>query len=231
MGQPNKDKSVSSSTELIIFDCDGVLVDSEIIFNQVMAEDLSEHGLKLDLAQCMALFVGGSMESVHSAVEAKGIKLPSDWIENLYTKVLERLEQGVDPVAGVSDVLKQLASLGMPFCVASNGPIQKMELTLGKTGLLSYFENAMFSAYNINAWKPDPELFLHAAKHFSVAPENCLVVEDSNSGTLAAKRAGMPCLGYAPDGHNEALAANNARCFSDMKDLIGLVGLNEVEHE
>ncbi len=219
-----------SSTELIIFDCDGVLVDSEIIFNQVMAEDLGEHGLKLDVNQCMALFVGGSMESVQSAVEAKGITLPGDWIENLYAKVLERLEQGVDPVVGVPEVLKQLSSLGMPFCVASNGPINKMELTLGKTGLLSYFKDTMFSAYDINSWKPEPELFLHAAAHFSAAPENCIVIEDSENGTLAAKRAGMPCLGYAPEGHNEALAANDAQCFSDMNELIGLVGLDKVGH-
>lgn len=224
-------RTMRGSTELIIFDCDGVLVDSEIIFNQVMAEDLSEHGLLLDVKQCMALFVGGSMESVQSAVEAKGIKLPSDWIENLYTKVLERLEQGVDPVVGIPEVLQQLSSLGMPFCVASNGPIHKMELTLGKTGILSYFENRMFSAYDINSWKPDPELFLHAAKQFSVAPEKCIVVEDSENGTLAAKRAGMPCLGYAPEGHNEALVANNAQCFSDMSELIGLIGLGQVEHE
>jgi len=218
---------VSRSTELIIFDCDGVLVDSEIIFNQVMAQDLSEHGLKLNLQQCMALFVGGSMESVKSAVEARGIPLPGDWIENLYDKVLKRLEEGVDPVAGIPESLEQLSMHGMPFCVASNGPIHKMELTLGKTGLLPYFENAMFSAYDINSWKPDPELFLHAAQKFSTAPGNCIVIEDSDNGTLAAKRAGMPCLGYAPEGHNEVLAANNAQCFSDMKELIGLIGFGE----
>jgi len=192
-----------------------------------MAEDLSEHGLKLNLKQCMALFVGGSMESVQSEVEAKGIKLPGDWIENLYTKVFQRLEDGVDPVAGIPEVLQQLTALDIPFCVASNGPIHKMELTLGKTGLLPYFENAMFSAYDINSWKPEPELFLHAARQFSTAPENCIVIEDSNNGTLAAKRAGMPCLGYAPEGHNDVLAANNAQCFSDMKELIGLIGFGE----
>jgi len=186
---------MSTPTELIIFDCDGVLVDSEIIFNQVMVEDLNEHGLDLNLKQSMALFVGGSMESVQSAVEAKGIKLPSDWIEKLYTKVLKRLEQGVDPVAGVPEVLKRLSV-----------------------------------AYDINFWKPDPALFLHAAQQFSIAPENCIVIEDSDNGTLAAKRAGMPCLGYAPEGHCETLAANDAQCFSDMSELVGLLGLGDAEH-
>jgi len=217
---------MSNSTQLIIFDCDGVLVDSEIIFNEVLVKLLAEYGWELDLKQSMAIFVGGSMEGVQSAVEAHGINLPEGWIDNLYARVIKRLEKGVDPVAGIPDVLQQLSEHGMPFCVASNGPIHKMELTLGKTGLLPYFQNSMFSAYDINHWKPDPELFLHAAKHFSVAPEHCIVVEDSSTGTLAAKRAGMSCFGYAPEGHNEELAANNAQCFSDMRDLVGLIGID-----
>lgn len=218
---------MNSSPELIIFDCDGVLVDSEVIFNQVMADDLGEHGLKLDVKQCMALFAGGDMASIQSAIEARGIRLPSSWIQGIYDKVLKRLEQGVDPVAGIQEVLKQLNTLNMPFCVASNGPIHKMELTLGKTGLLSYFENAMFSAYDINVWKPEPELFLHAAQQFSATPAHCIVIEDSAAGTLAAKKAGMPCLGYSPDGNDEVLEANNAQCFSNMSELVGLIGIGE----
>jgi len=166
------------------------------------------------------------MEGVQSAVEDAGINLPEGWIDTLYARVMTRLEQGVDPIPGIPDVLKQLSSHGMPFCVASNGPIHKMELTLGKTGLLKYFDKTLFSAYEINAWKPEPTLFLHAARQFSVAPQNCLVIEDSVTGTLAAKRAGMPCLGYAPDGHNAELAANNAQCFSNMNELVGLIGLD-----
>jgi len=216
---------VTNSTQLIIFDCDGVLVDSEILFNEVLLGLLVEHGWELDLKQSMALFVGGSMDGVQSAVEASGISLPEGWIDTLYARVLTRLEKGVDAVAGIAEVLEQLSALKMPFCVASNGPIHKMELTLGKTGLRPYFNNAMFSAYEINTWKPAPELFLHAAKQFSVAPEHCTVIEDSATGTLAAKRAGMPCLGYAPDGHDEALAANDAQCFTSMHELIDLLDL------
>jgi len=100
-----------------------------------------------------------------------------------------------------------------------------MELTLGKTNLLPHFKNAMFSAYEINFWKPEPDLFLHAARQFSVAPENCLVIEDSGAGTLAAKSAGMRCLGYAPDGHDERLAINGATCFSSMHEVVELIGI------
>jgi len=217
---------MANSTQLIIFDCDGVLVDSEILFNEVLVELLSEHGWEMDLKQSMAIFVGGSMEGVQSSVEASGIKLPEGWIDDLYARVLARLEQGVDPVSGIHDVLSRLSEIKMPFCVASNGPIHKMELTLGKTGLMPFFEGAMFSAYEIDRWKPDPELFLHAARQFSVLPENCIVIEDSSTGTLAAKRAGMPCFGYAPDGHDEALVANNAQCFTHMNELVNLIGLD-----
>ena len=216
---------MNNSVELIIFDCDGVLVDSEIIFNQVLIEDLSERGLHLDLKQAMELFVGGSMESVQNVIRAKGINLSSDWIEQLYAKVLKRLEQGVDPVPGILDLVEHLSTNAVPFCVASNGPIHKMKLTLGKTGLLPYFDNAMFSAYDIDIWKPEPALFLHAAQQFSMAPENCIVIEDTSTGTLAAKRAGMRCFGYAPDGQTEVLEANDAHCFSHMNELPELLGI------
>lgn len=216
---------MDKTPELIIFDCDGVLVDSERIFYQVMVDDLREYGFELDLQHSMAAFAGGSIQGVVSIAQASGIHLPENWVNNLYDKVLERLKQGVDAVEGIPELVAQLTSSGMPFCVASNGPKHKMELTLGHTGLLPYFENTLFSAYDIDSWKPEPELFLHAAKHFSVIPENCIVIEDSDTGTLAAKRAGMPCLGYAPEGHDEKLANNGARCFTTMDEVIGLIGL------
>lgn len=211
--------------ELIIFDCDGVLVDSEVIFNQVLSEDLSERGLKLTLAQTMALFVGGSMESVEAQVLSRGITLPIEWIEGIYAKVLARLEQGVDPIVGIPELLAYLAKTDVPFCVASNGPVHKMNITLGQTDMLKYFQNSMFSAYDINSWKPEPGLFLHAAKHFSVEPKHCVVIEDSGTGTLAAKNAGMPCIGYAPDGPDAKLEVNGAQCFSSMNEVVELLGL------
>lgn len=211
--------------ELIIFDCDGVLVDSEIIFNQVLSEDLFERGLKLNVEQTMALFVGGSMESVEAKITGLGIALPDSWIEGIYAKVLARLEQGVEPIAGIPELLAYLAKTDIPFCVASNGPVHKMNLTLGQNDLLKYFESGLFSAYEINSWKPEPGLFLHAAKQFSVEPQNCVVIEDTGTGTLAAKNAGMPCLGYAPDGPDAKLEVNGAKCFTNMNDVVGLLGL------
>lgn len=211
--------------ELIIFDCDGVLVDSEIIFNDVLREDLNTHGLVLNAKESMALFVGGSMESVQAVLMERGVQLPENWIEQVYSKVDARLRQGVDVVAGIPELLKLLAHNKYPFCVASNGPVHKMHNTLGQNDLLPHFENALFSAYEINSWKPEPELFLHAADQFAVEPANCLVIEDSINGTQAAKNAGMPCLAYTPEGPNEALAETGATCFGLMSDIPVLLGI------
>lgn len=217
---------MNNAPELIIFDCDGVLVDSETIFNQVLVEDLGTRGFEITLKESMAHFVGGTMEGVQNVVKERGIDLPSDWIELLYEKGLARLNDGVDVIAGVPQLLEQLTELGLPFCVASNGPMHKMHLTLGQNDLLTRFDNALFSAYEINSWKPEPDLFLHAASQFSIAAERCVVIEDSSTGTLAAKNARMPCLGYSPEGPSVALEANGAKCFSHMDDVIGLLGLN-----
>lgn len=211
--------------ELIIFDCDGVLVDSEIIFNEVLSEDLAERGLLLSIEQTMALFIGGSMENVEAQVASRGVKLPGNWIEGVYSKVLARLEDGVDPVAGIQELLGYLTETNVPFCVASNGPVHKMKVTLGQNDMLKFFENGMFSAYDIKSWKPEPGLFLHAAQQFSVEPQNCVVIEDSGTGTLAAQNAGMPCLGYAPEGPDAKLEANGAKCFSNMNEVVGLLRL------
>lgn len=218
-------KAVIKTPKLIIFDCDGVLVDSEVIFNEVLRDDLTGYGMELTVKESMDLFVGGSMESVQAAVATRGIELPKDWVDLLYEKVQTRLGAGVDAVAGIPELLKLLTEKAIPFCVASNGPIKKMNLTLGQNDLLHYFEKGLFSAYELDSWKPEPTLFLHAAKQFKVAPSDCLVIEDSLNGTLAAKNAKMPCLAYAPEGHNEKLAATGATCFTNMTEIPTLIGL------
>jgi len=213
------------AAELIIFDCDGVLVDSEVIFNQVLVEDLAARGHAMSVEESMRLFVGGSMESVKDAMRNRGLDLAEDWIELIYAKVKARLEEHVEPIPGVKTLVQKLTQANMAYCVASNGPVDKMHITLGKTGLLPYFEKAIFSAYEINHWKPDPALFLHAAQHFSVKPEKCVVIEDSQQGVLAAHRAQMPCLAFAPHGYDAALEKYGAKCFESMDDVFTMLSL------
>ena len=125
-------------------------------------------------------------------------------------------EARLRPVEGVEALLE---SLELPYCVASNGPREKMEVTLGTTGLLPYFQTRIVTAYEVGCWKPDPGLFLHAARMLGAAPENCIVVEDSTLGVRAGVAAGMTVFGYAPAGGSE-LAEAGARPLAHMADLL-----------
>lgn len=211
--------------ELVIFDCDGVLVDSETVSNEVLARNLTRHGLEMTTAECMSHFVGGTMKSVGEKASDWGADLPADWIDQIYGEIYARLRQGVPAIAGVVNVLDRIDRAGIPFCVASNGSEEKMSITLGHTGLLSRFETAMFSAHTLGVAKPDPGLYLHAANTFGISPEFCAVIEDSLSGVTAARRAGMKCYGYSAHDDGAGLAEEGAEVFHDMAELAGLLGI------
>lgn len=210
--------------KLVIFDCDGVLVDTEVVFNQTLIEDLAEHGLNLTLTECMALFVGGTISSVKGEAEKLGAELPESWVGDFYVKAYNRLRETAEPIAGIKQVLDHLDKVGMPYCVASNGRVEKMEITLGRAGMLSRFSDVMFSAQTLGTAKPEPDLFLAAAQAFNVKPEDCVVIEDSLTGVLAAEAAGMKCFGYAPSG-GQHLAEHGAILFDDMARLPAFMGL------
>ena len=211
---------------LIIFDCDGVLVDSEPVSNQVMVDNLARNGLQLTVARSMELFVGSTMARAMDKAIALGADLHDGWIEEVYAETYAALKAGVDLVPGVSDLLALLDQNDIPSCVASNGSEDKMRITLGQNGLWQRFHpNAMFSAHALGVAKPDPGLFLAAASHFGLQARDCLVVEDSATGALAAARAGMRCLGYANEGDGEKLAAEGAEVFRSMSEVPRLIGL------
>ena len=209
--------------ELVIFDCDGVLVDSEVISNQVMEDNLAGYGLKLTLKECMDLFVGGTIFGVMEKSKALGATLPDDWVAEIYAQTNARLAQGVAPVKGIVAVLDLLDAAGIKYCVASNGARSKMQTTLGQNDMWERFENAMFSAHELGVAKPDPDLFQIAAG--DVPPEKCVVVEDSVNGARAAAAANMRCLGYHEHDDGKNLAAEGAELIDDMAKLPGLIGL------
>ncbi len=210
--------------DLVIFDCDGVLVDSEPLTNAVMAEDLTERGLPLTAEEAMTHFIGGTIPGVAVKARDMGADIPDDWVEQIYTKMYARLREGVDPIPGVIAVLDTLDAAGLPYCVASNGSDEKMEITLGATGMTSRMKGRLFSAHALGVSKPDPDLFEIAARDMGVTPDRAVVIEDSATGALAAKRAGMACFGYAPE-DGEGLAQHGATIFRDMHDLPALLGL------
>ncbi|MCX8953264.1 HAD family phosphatase [Ruegeria sp. NA] len=209
--------------DLVIFDCDGVLVDSEVISNQVLADNLAGYGLHLTLPECMSLFVGGTMVGVRDKARGMGADLPEDWIDQVYAETYDRLRAGVPLVPGVADLLAALDQQGIPYCVASNGSPDKMQITLGQNGLWDRFKDVMFSAHVLGTGKPDPKMFQLAAENFGAqAP---VVIEDSHNGVTAAIRANMRCLAYAPHGGGDRLADLGAEVITDMSQAHPLLGL------
>lgn len=189
----------------VLFDCDGVLVDSERLTNQLLRDDLATRGLDLPLEQVMGLFVGGTTESVMEEAARLGADMPTDWIETFYAKMFDLLAAEVEAVEGVSKLVEALLAKGVRIAVGSNGPSQKMQITLARTGLLDSFAPHVYSARDQGRPKPAPDIYLHAALKLGVDPIDCTVIEDSASGAKAAQAAGMRCVGYAAEGQADRL--------------------------
>ncbi|MCH8998290.1 MAG: HAD family hydrolase [Proteobacteria bacterium] len=212
--------------ELIVFDCDGVLVDSEPIANRVMAEAITGLGWPLSTADCIARFKGHHFDTVIAAVEDRlGRPVPEAWRRDLRAATGAAFERELRPIPGVIAALDAVEEAGLATCVASQGPLEKMAISLGVTGLRARFEGRIFSAYQVARGKPHPDLFLFAAEAMGVAPGTCVVIEDSPLGVTGAKAAGMAVLGFAPQGDGVELTAAGATLFRDMAALPVLLGL------
>ncbi len=213
-----------SAWDLAIFDCDGVLVDSEALTHEALVMELAELGIDLDIERAIGLFMGNSLkQSVAIIEEMLGAPLPEnffpEWREKLYVHLREA------PVQAVAGIVEVLDSLSMPVCVCSNGPLRKIQTTLGVTGLWERFEDRIYSSESGLPGKPAPDLFLAAARDFNASPERTFVVEDSVKGVTAASAAGMKVFAYAAADYVDAdeLAALGATVFTDMRELPSLI--------
>ncbi len=187
---------------LIIFDCDGVLVDSEPLANQILAEYLSELGLPHTGAECQARYVGRSIPSVMAEIENdSGVKLPADFHAELWRRDQIAFAGRLHAIAGVADEIRKLVDAARPICVASSSAPERIRNSLSVTGLIDFFDGKLFSAAQVVHGKPAPDLFLLAASRMGVAPERCVVIEDSVAGITAARAAGMRALGFTGGGH------------------------------
>jgi HAD superfamily hydrolase (TIGR01509 family) len=184
-----------SEPALVIFDCDGVLVDSDRISLRIQAERISALGLETSFEDCVRDFLGLGMPRTLEILRGRlGRPLPDGWLDDLEAAVDEAFRRDLRPVPGVGEALDRIA---LRTCIGSSGSQKKMRLTLGLTGLRERFEGRIFAAEEVERGKPEPDLFLHAANRMGVAPEHCVVVEDSPFGVAAARAAGMRSLGYA----------------------------------
>ncbi len=212
---------------LIIFDCDGVLVDSELIANRVLAALLSRHGYAATAAECRQKFIGHTIPGVIKLVADDGVALPEDFEAMLREKDAEAFARELRPVTGMQATLERLQTI--PKCVASSGSPEKIQSNLKTTGLLGYFDPYLFSARDVKKPKPAPDIFLHSASRMGFAVEQCTVIEDTPFGIEGAKRAGMRAFGFIGASHRVPadekilLKAGADRVFADMTQLPGLL--------
>jgi len=210
-------------TELVIFDCDGVLVDSDRISLRIQAERISALGLEMSYEDCVRDFLGLGMPATLAILaERLGRPVPEGWEAELDAAVQEGFRRELTPVAGIEEALEEVE---LATCVASSGSHEKMRLTLGLTGLWDRFAGSIFSADEVRRGKPAPDLFLHAASRMSTPPEGCVVVEDSPFGIAAANAAGMQALGFAAMTPATRLADADA-VFTSMAELAALLASN-----
>jgi HAD superfamily hydrolase (TIGR01509 family) len=212
---------------LVIFDCDGVLVDSEPLANSCFAAALQREGLDWSVEETMRRLMGRSMKSCVEIVEGiLGRKLPPDFVERLQSETLQTFREApLKSVVGVAAAIDAIEAGGAATCIASSGGMDKMDVSLAVTGLRDRFEGRIFSASQVKRGKPFPDLFLHAAISMNEQPFDCVVIEDSVPGVQAAKSAGMRVLGYvgAPYTDRDGLGSAGAFLFKDMAELPGLV--------
>ena len=210
-----------SKYKCVIFDCDGVLVDSEPIANQVLVDMANELGANIDLKYALTNFKGTSIQRCQEQIaDLIPQRLPDDFLPNFRKRSFESFRQNIQPVKGIKDVLE---NLDLPFCVASSGPENKIRLNLELTGLLPHFEDKIFSCFTIKKWKPDPAVFLWAAETMGFKPEECIVIEDSMSGVNAALDGGFDVLGFTAHDYNNELEGNATLTFNDMSKVLELI--------
>lgn len=212
--------------KLVIFDCDGVLVDSEAVANRFLARLLGDAGYAISYEGCRRRFVGRTIELVQEMVEREsGLSLGADWPAKVRAGTEEAFQAGIDAVPGAETAIRALRDAGIPFCVASSGRFSKMRTSLAKAGLLHLVGHVLFSAEQVARGKPAPDLFLFAARTMGAAPGDAVVIEDSMPGVHAGIAAGMRVLGYVGDPLTDAdgMDAAGAELFDDMAKVPMLI--------
>jgi len=220
-------ENLSRQVDLVIFDCDGVLVDSEVISCRAHSETLTRHGYPITPDQVLERFLGRSMRQAILEVEAEmGRGLPDDFNAQVYAEIFRSFATSLQATPHIEETL---AAIALPVCVASSGPPEKIRASLNRVGLWDRFAPHIFSAVQVSHGKPAPDLFLLAAGQMQTPPARCLVIEDSLAGIVAAVAAGMAVLGFHGGSHCRPGHGNGLRdagaiaIFDDMRQLPGLI--------
>jgi HAD superfamily hydrolase (TIGR01509 family) len=208
--------------ECVIFDCDGTLVDSEVLCNLGLEIQLQELGIKADIQSMVNRFRGWKLANIVDALSIEySLELNETFITSYREVIADLFDSQLQPIPNIAQTL---ANIPQTKCVASNAPLEKIKQAVRVTNLEHFFNDNLFSSYAIQSWKPEPDLFLHAAKMMKIEPKNCVVVEDSVLGIEAAQRAGMQSFFYQPQGVNLLKTADTIS-FQSMLELPSLISL------
>ena len=207
-----------STIEALFFDCDGTLVDSEVICSRAYVHMFAEFGISLDLKEVFKRFKGTKLYEIIDIVGAEhGKSLAKETLEPVYRAEVARLfDSELQAIAGANELLD---SITVPMCVVSNGPVSKMQHSLGKLGMLRHFPDKLFSGYDIQRWKPDPALMYHAAQVLNVSLANSILVDDSTAGAQSGIAAGMEVFYFCADPHNVPIDHPKVTTFTDLAQL------------
>ena len=209
---------------LVIFDCDGVLVDSEGPSSRIVAQEITRLGWAVTAQQCMALFVGHRLSDIPPVIEANlGRPVPPGWVDQLRERLIAALSAEVAAMPGAHAALIATDALGLPYRIASNSSHEEMAVKFSRVGMTDLVKGRLHSARDVARGKPAPDVFLHAAAAAGVPPPACLVIEDSVPGAMAARAAGMACVGLAPYGDNPALRAAGAVLIHSLDELPAII--------
>lgn len=211
----------------VLFDCDGVLADSEGLVNAIVAEELTARGWPLSAAEAQRAFLGLALPDMIPLIEARTGPLPDGWGEDLSRLIALRMEREAFPIGGAVEAVQAIAAAGIKVAVASNSARRELAAKMHALGLATLFGSRIFSFEDVDRPKPWPDIYLAAARSCGAAPGDCVVVEDSVPGVRAGRAAGCRVMGLAHDGSGPVLRAYGAEPFTSMADLPSLLGLAE----
>ncbi len=210
--------------DAILFDCDGVIADSEGLTSRIIAEEITALGWPMTAEEEHRLFVGKAISSMYEVLIPRVGPLPEGWYARVRDRILAALEVELEPIPGIIDLLHHFEAAGLKMAVGSNSSRDELELKMRRLGLTDFFAGRIFSHQDVGAPKPAPNLYLAAAAACGADPSRCVVVEDTPTGAIAGIAAGCRVFGYAPHGM-PGLAEAGAHIFRDMAELPGLLGL------
>ncbi len=210
--------------KLVIFDCDGVLVETESHTDAALSAYFTAHGLPMTPARISELFVGGTMDGAGEEAIRRGATLPNNWLNEIYEKVFASLREGVEVFDGLFALLDALDDAGIAVAVASNGPMAKMKVSLGPSGLWDRLQGRIYSREHY-APKPAPEMLLAACRDNGVAPSDAVMIDDTTAGTRAADAAGMPAIGFAAASNADKLRATGHPVVFTMDEVRARLGV------